>query len=282
MGSEFQESMLQHVPALDLQFDGDCAQAAGVDLPIAVINLPRRTDRWQTLSRRMSAAGLDKLIKVPAVEGARLPKAQIAGLLGAPADPIDQAPQSHLSLTRPAIGCFLSHLAVWRWMIAQGIPRLLVLEDDAAPAPGYNAARLRGVLAELPDDAGLTLLGRIIMHGLAERPGGSSLARMYYFNGTFAYLITPAAARLLLQHLVPLRCHIDHQISSTLIEQRQRFAAYCVEPPLFDPDWSQRSDCYVPLADEPLADRELAQQFEAQRQMLLREGRPLLPLAQAG
>jgi glycosyl transferase family 25 len=228
----------------------------------------------------MSAAGLDKLIKAPAVEGAKLPAAQITALLGSAAHRIDEAPRSHLSLTRPAIGCFLSHLAIWRWLIDSGLPRVLVLEDDATPAPGFCTARLQSVLASLP--AGLTFLGRIIMHGLAETPAGSGLARMYYFNGTFAYLITPAAAQTLLQHLFPLQCHIDHQISRVLIEQRHALSAHYVEPPLFEPNWSLRSDCYVPLADDAAADRELGQQFEAKRQMLLQEGRPLLPLAQAG
>ena len=107
------------------------------------------------------------------------------------------------------------------------------------------------------------------MHGLAGRPEGTDLARLYYFNGTFAYLITGNAARFLLQHLFPLQAHIDHQMSRVLIEQRQVFSAYYVEPPFFEPDWSQRSDCYVPLADDTSADRELGQLFEATRQTLL-------------
>ncbi len=279
---EFREGMFQHVPTIDLPFVGSCAQAAGVDLPIVVINLPHRTDRWQTLVHRMSAAGLTKLIRFPAVEGARLPDSTIAALLGSPADHIDEAPRSHLSLTRPAIGCFLSHLAIWRWLIASKLPRVLVLEDDAAPAPDYSAERLRSVLAAPPEQAGLTFLGRIIMHGLAERPQGPNLPRMYYFNGTFAYVITPRAALTLLQHIFPLQAHIDHQMSRVLIEQRQAFQAHYVEPPLLQPDWSLRSDCYVPLADDTVADRELGQLFEAKRRMLLEEGRPLLPLAQAG
>jgi glycosyl transferase, family 25 len=278
MQAAFVERMLQHVPGMDLSTDGDFSQKAGIDLPIVVINLPHRTDRWRTLQQRMSAAGLDRLIRAPAVEGAGLADVTIAALLGSPADGIDEAPRSHLSLTRPAVGCFLSHLAIWRWMIAKDLPRLLVLEDDAAPAPNYSAARLRGVLASLPNEAGLTFFGRIIMHGLAERPAGSDLARMYYFNGTFAYLITPKAARFLLQRLFPLQAHIDHQMSRVLIEQRQVFPAYNIEPPFFEPDWSQRSDCYVPLADDSIADRELGQLFEAARQSLLAEGRPLLAI----
>ena len=42
------EGVLPHVPRMDLPFDGDCARANGLDLPVVVINLPHRTDRWQT------------------------------------------------------------------------------------------------------------------------------------------------------------------------------------------------------------------------------------------
>ena len=120
------EGVLPHVPRMDLPFDGDCAQANGLDLPVVVINLPHRTDRWQTLSRRMSAAGLTKLIRAPAVEGVRLPDNQIAALLRSPVNGIDAAPRSHLTLTRPAIGCFLSHLAIWRWVLDMNLPRIFL------------------------------------------------------------------------------------------------------------------------------------------------------------
>jgi GR25 family glycosyltransferase involved in LPS biosynthesis len=270
------QGVLRHIPKVDLDFDGDCAQAVGVDLPIAVINLAHRTDRWQAVSSRMAAVGLNKLIKVPAIEGAKLALDQIAPLLGQPASLIENAPRSHYTMTRPAIGCFLSHLAVWQWMMSNKLPQLLVFEDDANPAADFDAARFRTVLGSLPQDAGMVLLGRIIMNGMADRADGASLARMYYFNGTFAYLITPAACRALIPRLLPLNGHIDHQISKVLIDLRHEFAAYYTEPPFFEPDWSLRSDCYVPLIDESDADRELGALLVARRQLLLEEGRPLL------
>jgi glycosyl transferase, family 25 len=275
---EVLDGVLRHVPRMDLEFDGDCAQGNGVDLPVVVINLPRRTDRWRAVSRRLSAVGLTKLIKAPAVDGTRLQYDSIAALLGMSANVIDAAPRSHLTLTRPAIGCFLSHLAIWRWMLAINLPRVLILEDDAAPAAGYDAARLRSVVTSLSEEAELIFLGCMIMGGLADRPERSKLARLYYFNGTFAYLITPQVCKALLPRLLPLRSHIDHQISRILIDQRHILPAYYAAPPLFEPDWSLRSDCYVPLVDDSAADGELGQIIEAHRQALLIERRPLLPL----
>ena len=273
---EFLENALQHVPKVDLAFNGDCSQAVGLDLPVAVINLAHRTDRWHAVSSRMSAIGLDKLIKVPAIEGARLSLPAISPLLGQPIDVIEAAPRSHFTLTRPAIGCFLSHLAIWRWMIANKLPRALIVEDDAYPAASFDAARFRTVLNSIPDDVGMVLLGRIIMNGMADKAQGSDLARIYFFNGTFAYLMTPAACRALIPSLLPLGGHIDHQISSVLVERRHEFAAHYVEPAFFEPDWSLRSDCYVPLEGQSDADRALGMLLTANRKLLLDDGRPLL------
>lgn len=271
------DSLLQLVPKPDIAFDGDSAQAVGVDLAVAVINLPHRTDKWNAISKRMAAIGLNKLIKVPAVEGARLSLEALNPLLAQPAAQIEAAPQSHFTLTRPAIGCFLSHIATWQWMIASKLPRLLVFEDDANPAARFDANRFRSVLGAIPPKAGLVFLGRAIMNGMAERPQGSELARIYFFNGTFAYLITPAACRTLIPALLPMNGHIDHEISTVLIERRHELEAYYTEPPVFEPDWSLRSDCYVPLEGVTDANHALGVVLHAQRQLLIDDGCLLLP-----
>ncbi|AMJ59633.1 glycosyltransferase family 25 protein [Bosea sp. PAMC 26642] len=271
------DHMLQLVPKADIAFDGDSAQAVGIDLPVAVINLPHRTDKWNAISKRMAAIGLNKLIKVPAVEGARLSLEAIAPLLCQPAAQIEAAPQSHFTLTRPAIGCFLSHIATWQWMIANKMPRLLVFEDDANPAASFDANRFRNVLGAISPKADLVFLGRAIMNGMAERPQGSELARIYFFNGTFAYLITPAACRTLIPALLPMNGHIDHEISTVLIERRHDLEAHYTEPPIFEPDWSLRSDCYVPLEGVTNADRALGIVLHAKRQLLIDDGCALLP-----
>jgi GR25 family glycosyltransferase involved in LPS biosynthesis len=274
--------MLRHVPHMGLAFDGDCTQGNGIDLPVVAINLARRTDKWQTLCHRMAAVGFTRLIRAPAVEGAKLPASQVAPLLRSAADATSDGPRSHLTLTPPAIGCFLSHLAVWRWMLGAGLPRLLVLEDDAQPVASFSVGRLREVLAA--PEPGLVLLGCRVMAGLAEPPGcagkqGAELARVYYFNGTHAYLITPKVCQTMLRLLLPLHAQLDHQISSVLMQQRHVLPAYYAAPPLFDCDWSFGSDLYIPahhLSDESAADRELGEILRSSRRVLLAEGRSLL------
>lgn len=276
--AEAARALIHDVPPMHLAFDGACHQALGVDLPVVVINLARRTDRWQAISERLGAAGLDTLIKAPAVEGAQLPAPLIAKLLGLPAF-TDDAPQTHLALTRPAIGCFLSHLSIWRWVLQNDIPRVLVCEDDARPAPGFAPDRFRAFVERLPDEAGLVFPGCLIMAGLAEAPPAhAEMGRLYYFNGTFSYFITPAACRFLIDRIFPLRMHVDHQMSSMFIEHRETFPVYHAAPPFFEPDWALMSDCYVPLSNEGSADQALGAILFGHRDRLIGEGRALYSL----
>lgn len=261
---------------LPVPFDGDSRQSIGVDLPMAVINLAHRTDRWEALRSRMAAVGIDKLIKVPAVVGANLDLAKIAPLLAQSAERIEGLPPDHFTLTRPAVGCFLSHLGLWRWMLDTGLPRLLVFEDDAHPAPDFDAQRFGTFVRDLQPHHEMVFVGRTIMDGLAERPVGPDLPRLYFYNGTFAYIITAVAARKLIPRLLPMNGHIDHEMSTTLVEHRVSIAAHYPEPAFFEPDWSLRSDCYVPLTGEEAANDALGALFKAHRRTLLDEGRPLL------
>jgi hypothetical protein len=273
--SMLRADVLAHVPPMELPPPPVLRQANGLDLPAVVINMPKRQDRWDAISGRMAGIGFDRLIRAPAVVGAALEKDRIAQLLQDPGYDVERTPESHLALTRPAIGCFLSHLAIWRWVVAHDLPQVLVFEDDANPLPGFDSAHFGATLDRMTGRTGLLFVGRLIMAGLADRPAGDGWGRLYYFNGTFAYVVTPAACRTLLASLYPLRMHIDHQISSVLMRLRADFPAYTVEPPFFEPDWSLRSDCYVPLAEDTAADRELGRLLSSNRDLLLGEGRPL-------
>lgn len=273
-------TLIDDIPAIELPARPVVRQSCGLDLPVVVINLPHRHDRWEAISNRMAAAGLDQLTRAPGVNGRVLSERKIARFL-APGQtlPLD-APECHLSLTRPAVGCFLSHLAVWRWMLATGLSRALVLEDDACPVTDYQAADFRAFVESLTPRHRLVFPGCLIMEGLAETPVGSDrLAQLFYFNGTFSYLITQEACRFLLERIFPLRAHIDHQLSSLFLAHREEFQAHYANPPFFAPDWSLRSDCYVPLKDPSSADEHLGNLLRTARRTLTAEGHRLLSLA---
>jgi hypothetical protein len=240
-----------------------------------VVTLDGRSDRWQRIQSSLARAGIRDVVKFRAVHGSAISDDTRDALIDPDSD-IDAAPRSHLALTRPAAGCFLSHLQIWKQFLLldaeRGAEQLVVLEDDASPAAGYGPAQARAIVSSLPANADLVLLGCSIMGDLAADAESGPLKRVFYFNGTYAYLLTRRGCLNLLPYLVPMRAHIDHQISAALIKNPDSLFAYAATPTLFDHDWSTRSDAYVPLDEPEAADEELGALIESARQALRHSG----------
>jgi glycosyl transferase, family 25 len=250
----------------------DCHPAHTAPLQPIIVSLDRRPDRWQKAVKALARVGISRVSKCMAVDGATLSDQALVALVDG-ACVVSDRPTSHTQLTRPAIGCFLSHLTIWKRFLDGDRDRLVVLEDDAVPSPSYSANYAERVLAAIPAGADLVLLGGTIMAGLAEKTGCEFLSRVYYFNGTYAYLVTRKGCAKLLQHLLPLRAHIDHQISQALISNPASLFAYAVTPALFEHDFSSWSDAYVPITEPDEADRQLGALLTSARDLLRRDGR---------
>lgn len=269
------DAMLQQVPDVSARLT-NCGMIGPHGLPEpVVVSLARRPDRWQGAQRTLARHGIEQPIKANAVDGRALDTYTVARLLDDPTS-VDRPLVEYLQLTRPAVGCYLSHLAIWRAFIASGEPHVLVLEDDAVPTAAFAPDRNRALMASLPADADLVLLGCTIMDGLAEPTPDPAFSRVYYYNGTYAYLLTRKGAHALLPHLLPLRTHIDNQISLTMVAHAN-LKVYCCEPRLFGHDFEVYSDVYVPVADTTIADRTLQAIFDRCRGDLTRAGAKLFP-----
>jgi glycosyl transferase, family 25 len=244
-----------------------CDPFLSPQLQPVIVTLPRRRDRWEKVVRNLASVGIARVRKFAAVDGATLADDALRSLVHRDCA-VSGEPTSHIQLTRPAIGCFLSHLRIWQRFLDSGGDRLVVLEDDALPSQGYSPASVEPILAAMPANADLVLLGCSIMAGLAEKTEHAAFCRVYYFNGTYAYLITRQGCAKLLQQLLPMRAHIDHQISALLLKHRASLFAYAVRPALFEHDFSSWSDAYVPIAGTDAADRQLSALFSSARNAL--------------
>ncbi len=243
--------------------------------PPVVLTLERRPDRWAAAQQRLAWHGILNPIKATAIDGQTLTSDQLRPLL-ADVSAVDRPLEHYLQMTRPAVGCFLSHLAIWKRFLISGAPAILVLEDDAVLAQGYTPARGREIVGSAPADADMLLFGYTIMDGLAEPTEIRAFNRVYYYNGTYAYLLTRKGCLALLPHMLPLETHVDNQISLALVAQRARLRVYGVEPRLFEHDFTVWSDVYVPVADQVAADGRLATIFDEARARLVNEGARLL------
>ena len=265
------DEALKLIPDIAVDLAG-CGRIAMHGLPPpVVITLARRPDRWQSAERHLAERGIRDVIKATAVDGKAVPHELLAGLLADP-DAVDRPLSRYLQMTRPAVGCFLSHLAIWKRFLASGEPQVLILEDDALPAKGYSPEQGRAVLARMPANADMLLLGCTIMDGLAEPSGDPAFKRVYYYNGTFGYLLTRRGCEALLPSLLPIQTHIDNQISLELVNRRDALHVYAPEPRLIEHDFTVYSDVYVPVVDETVADKALDAVFKDARHRLLAGG----------
>jgi GR25 family glycosyltransferase involved in LPS biosynthesis len=93
------------------------------EVPVKVVNLDRRPDRWTRMVEELAAAGLRRYTRVPARDGRALRAAD---------EELFLFRENRFGWRRGVIGCALSHMGLWRDLAASPDPGAawLILEDD--------------------------------------------------------------------------------------------------------------------------------------------------------
>jgi GR25 family glycosyltransferase involved in LPS biosynthesis len=189
-------------------------------LDIRVINLDRSTDRLLTFETLNSHLEL-KFLRFSAVDGTDLERGPLVdrGIITA-----------DLGYGDGALGCALSHLALWDLAIEQNQP-LTVCEDDAIFNRGFEVAA-ESLIKALPGDWHMILwgwnfdsvllfdmipgvspcLGVFNQHrmrmGIDSYQSARLMPRPFRLVrafGTVGYTVSPVGARAMKQHCLPLR-----------------------------------------------------------------------------
>ncbi len=194
--------------------------------PVHVINMADNALRLSKCSAYLQAQSIP-FQRFAAVNGHALGEARINQAY----DPVANRKKFRHPLLPGEIGCYLSHLDLWREIAAAKTPGAIILEDDFAAANDL-AAVLAAISADNGDWDMIKLFSR--------RPGskmlqsrrlcpGYDLAQPYQIpNTTLGYAIRRDAARRLLQGALPFARPID--------EDHKRFwehglAVWMVQPP---------------------------------------------------
>ena len=101
--------------------------------------------------------------------------------------------------SKPAIGCALSHIEVWKMVISTQTP-MIVVEDDTVLRP-TSASLIHDSIA---DEDLVFLITRVVHKRLVRNQRN--------FWGMNAYYVSPRAAEILVQYAFPLNMHIDRYI----------------------------------------------------------------------
>lgn len=201
-------------------------------LPIYVINMQRRPDRWAEVQRQLLSAGFHptNIHRHEAVDGTRLSKSEIAKCTTRKArESLKRPREAHEELgSVGAIGCYLSHVGVWQQIVRTRRPSL-VAEDDLVIRRDQLGVLRALNMDNIPFDS--VLLGYVSIVPLP--PSSTSQGVVTYrnaFYGTQLYWLSPQGAERLLEHAFPIEKQVDAFMGDCFVRNKVRGAVHV--PPL--------------------------------------------------
>jgi glycosyl transferase family 25 len=177
-------------------------------MKIFVINLEQEAERRKEMRRQLDALGA-AFEFVAAVDGRSLSAVELAENYDTA-----KAKREREVMTLPEIGCALSHLAVYRKVVAENLPGALILEDDAKLSGDTLTVANRLSALIPPDEARVVLLNHVPRYLRRSRmplTATHSLVQPHSLCWcAHGYFVTRTAAARLLDKLHPVWITIDH------------------------------------------------------------------------
>jgi len=195
-------------------------------LQVFVLSLPRAEARRRLAHAQLDFPGLPAYRILDAIDGSALGERE----LKAGYDEQASIRHSGRPLTRPEIGCALSHLAACRAIVEARLPFGVVMEDDALL--GLHAMQVLRRLVQIIDPARpevvlLSRTGTYSMWGSRKLDRVHRLYRVPGGQGAFGYFVTQAAARAMLEALHPVHTTADDWRH---LRRLKAVDVYCVVP----------------------------------------------------
>jgi len=186
-------------------------------IPAFCITLERRLDRWK---RFQDQSGIDPLSlkRFIGVDGKTIDlKTDQRVTTLTKRNILTKSRRSHEELDSiGGVGCALSHIAVWQWLVDSDHDMVLVFEDDAVVPPNFvpraNQCIQDSSILKDPTKWDLWLLGGI-WDDLTKIPGEETTFRIGSYVLFHAYIITKRAARMFLKDVYPIHAHVDIWVS---------------------------------------------------------------------
>lgn len=176
-----------------------------------LINLDRRPDRLKKTMGILKDYNYNNVVRFKAIDSSTFTDDEISSYTQFYArNPIyDNKRTEHHQLSRGAIGCYLSHLELWKDMTKNKKEKIVVFEDDTLPT--INKNEIYKLLEKVPEDWDIILFGGIY------RDYNHVFDEIYKLNSFFcthAYIIrnTKNVEKLITEAL-PMDMQIDSYLS---------------------------------------------------------------------
>lgn len=211
-----------------------------------LINLERRPDRYERFMKHYDNSDMSdfQIIKINAVDGSELDiqKVPLSEIARGELKQIETTGfrSKHYQLTRGAIGCYLSHVKVWKDIVENGFKNGLILEDDVN-LPHNIHSKIKKSMQGVPDDWDIILFG----YHCKECDNIKTYRKVNRFILLHCYAISNSAIVKILKtnSLFPITQQIDSYLSEL---SRDILNIYAVKNPIIHQNGS-RTDIQMPI-----------------------------------
>ena len=190
------------------------------DTKIYYINLPSNEDRNKNMQNLLNRFGFTNYQRVNAFDTRDLSKVQKyrkfiddSAFKQLENTNITKLRKYHEELTCGSIGCFLSHLYIYKLMIENNIESAIVCEDDLKINLDKNEFWKFINSLEIPDDTDMYLIDGCSAENKQIINKLSNTSTISRFFCTHFYFVTLKGAQKLLKYLLPIKYQIDSQMS---------------------------------------------------------------------
>ena len=218
-----------------------------------LISLTPQTDLAQTIA---STLGLQSITTFQAINSTNV---ALDALPLYTRHIINHGRSDHMQLpNREALGCLLSHAALWRKIIELEAPAFIFEEDILADE--YTNQELEILFQEMqfsPHEILMLDPGHLNTEGTWNYVGktAANCSRRCVWFGTRAYLLTPKGASVLIRYLDPISVQVDAYITLMATFHPRDFRMYWTRHQIFPLNFFRSSTifdgcikCYMPMS----------------------------------
>ena len=189
-------------------------------IPAFCITLERRKDRWKRFQDQPGIRNMN-IKRFIGVDGKTIDikNDKRVGTL-TKRTILHKMRRSHEELdSAGGVGCALSHIALWQWMVDNNQEMCMVMEDDAIVPTTFvqdgNQCIANSMILKDPKQWDIWAIGAVCedLSRIPQEPLESGLVRADAFVLAHCYIITLRTAKRFLEDVYPIHCHIDFWMS---------------------------------------------------------------------
>jgi len=180
-------------------------------LELYLINLDHRKDRFDITNNLLNNYNFKNVIRFNAINGKNISKEELIKIIepSAMKSILNNYRTEHHELSYGAVGCYLSHINIWKKLEFDNLDYIIIFEDDALP--NFSFFDLQEIIKNyVPDDWDLILFGGIYNKNNIVN---NYVLKIFTFYEMHAYIINKKGALKLLSKIFPIKKQIDSLLS---------------------------------------------------------------------